>query len=107
MAKKDLPRPRKHIPQRTCVGCGQVQGKREMVRVVRTPEGRVEMDPTGKRNGRGAYLHRIRSCWDAALQGGRLAHALKVVLTDPDRHALETFAVSLPIEEIIQDLTGT
>ena len=78
-----------------------------MVRVVRTPEGRVEIDPTGKRNGRGAYIHRSRSCWDAALAGGRLAHALKVALTDPDRHVLETFAVSLPIEEIIQDLTGT
>ncbi len=106
MTKKKQPRLRKHIPQRTCVGCGQVQGKREMVRVVRTPEGRVEIDPTGKRNGRGAYVHRARTCWDAALGGGRLARALKVALTDPDRQALETFAVSLPIEEIIPDLTG-
>ena len=100
MTKKDQPKPRKHIPQRTCVGCGQVQGKREMVRVVRTPEGRVEVDLTGKRNGRGAYLHKARSCWDAAITGGRLAHALKVILLDPDRQALEVFAVSLPIEEI-------
>ncbi len=100
MTKKDQPKPRKHIPQRTCVGCGQVQGKREMVRVVRTSEGRVEVDLTGKRNGRGAYLHKARSCWDAAIMGGRLAHALKVVLLDPDRQALEAFAVSLPIEEI-------
>jgi len=100
MAKKDLPRPRKHIPQRTCVGCGQVQGKREMVRVVRTPEGRVEVDLTGKRNGRGAYIHRARSCWDAAVAGGQLAHALKIALPDPDRQTLEAFAVSLPIEEI-------
>jgi len=71
-----------------------------MVRVVRTSEGRVEVDLTGKRNGRGAYLHKARSCWDAAITGGRLAHALKVVLLDPDRQALEAFAVSLPIEEI-------
>ena len=88
------------------MGCGQVQGKREMVRVVRTPEGQVEVDPTGKRNGRGAYVHRVRSCWDAALGGGRLTRALKATLSDPDRHALETFAMSLPIEEISQDLTG-
>ncbi len=100
MTKKDQPKPRRHIPQRTCVGCGQVQGKREMVRVVRTPEGRVEVDLTGKRNGRGAYLHKARSCWDVAITGGRLAHALKVVLLDPDRQALEAFAGSLPIEEI-------
>jgi len=98
MTKKDQPKPHKHIPQRTCVGCGQVQGKREMVRVVRTPEGRVEVDLTGKRNGRGAYLHKARSCWDAAIAGGRLTHALKVVLLDSDRQALEAFVVSLPIQ---------
>jgi predicted RNA-binding protein YlxR (DUF448 family) len=101
MAKKDQPKPRKHIPQRTCVGCGRVQGKREMVRVVRTPEGRVEVDLTGKRNGRGAYIHKARSCWDAAVAGGRLAHALKIALPDPDRQTLEAFAVSLPVEEIM------
>jgi predicted RNA-binding protein YlxR (DUF448 family) len=101
VAKKEQPKPRKHIPQRTCVGCGKVQGKREMVRVVRTPEGQVEVDPTGKRNGRGAYIHRVQSCWGAALGGGRLAHALKVALPDPDRQTLEAFAISLPIEEIM------
>jgi predicted RNA-binding protein YlxR (DUF448 family) len=101
MAKKDQPKPRKHIPQRTCVGCGQVQGKREMVRVVHTPEGRVELDPSGKRNGRGAYVHKARSCWDAAIAGGRLAHALKVALSDLERQTLEAFVVSLPIEGIM------
>jgi predicted RNA-binding protein YlxR (DUF448 family) len=103
MAKKEQPRPRKHVPQRMCVGCGQVQGKREMVRVVRTPEGQVQVDPTGKRNGRGAYVHRSRACWEAALKRGGLAHALKAALSDPDRRALEEFAVSLPIEEINRD----
>jgi predicted RNA-binding protein YlxR (DUF448 family) len=70
-----------------------------MTRVVRTPKGQVEIDPTGKRNGRGAYIHRTRSCWDAALTSDRLAHALKVTLPDLDRQALEAFAASLPIEE--------
>ena len=88
------------------MGCGQVQGKREMVRVVRTLEGKVGIDPTGKSNGRGAYVHRVRSCWDAALGVGKLAHALKTTLSDADRRALETFALSLPIEEITNDLTG-
>jgi len=95
---KKQPRPRKHIPQRTCVGCGQVQGKRELARIVRTPEGRVELDPTGKRNGRGAYVHQSRACWEAALAGGRLAHALKTIISEQDRQALEAHAASLPIE---------
>ena len=99
MTQKASPQRHKHVPQRTCVGCGQVQGKREMVRVVRTPQGQVEVDPTGKRNGRGAYLHRTRLCWDAAVAGGRLAHALKVNLPEPDRQALEAFAATLPNEE--------
>lgn len=89
------------------MGCGQVQGKREMVRVVRTPEGRVEVDPTGKRNGRGAYVHRMRPCWEAALKRGSLAHALKQALSELDRQALEQYTLSLPIEEIRQDLAGS
>lgn len=69
---------RKRVPQRTCVGCGQVSGKREMVRLVRTPEGTVEIDETGKRSGRGTYLCRQRSCWQLALQKRRLEHALRL-----------------------------
>jgi hypothetical protein len=71
-----------------------VEGKRALVRVVRTPEGRVEVDPTGKRNGRGAYVHLQRSCWEAALRGG-LTHALKAQLSGDDRRALEAFAETL------------
>ena len=89
------------------MGCGQVQGKRDMVRVVRTPEGRVQVDPTGKRNGRGAYLHRDRLCWEAALKRAGLARALKVTLSEPDRQTLEEYVSSLPIEETNQDLAGT
>jgi uncharacterized protein len=108
MAKKEQPRPRKHVPQRMCVGCGQVQGKREMVRVVRAPEGRVEVDPTGKRNGRGAYIHRNRTCWEAALKRDGLAHALKVTLSELDCQTLKVYAASLPIEiqETRQDQAG-
>ena len=87
--------PGKHIPQRTCVGCGQVQGKRQMTRVVRGPDGRVQIDPTGKRSGRGAYVHERRTCWEQALRG-RLSHALKVErLSDDDRAALERHAAAL------------
>ncbi len=87
--------PGKHIPQRTCVGCGEVQGKRQLTRVVRAPDGRVQIDPTGKRNGRGAYVHERRACWEQALRG-RLSHALKAgPLSDEDRIALEQHMAAL------------
>ena len=71
MAKAKGPRP-KHVPIRTCIACRQEAGKRELVRVVRTPSGSVQVDPTGKLAGRGAYICRTRACWEQALQGQRL-----------------------------------
>ena len=53
----------KHAPQRTCVGCRTTSSKRAFVRVVRTPEGTVEVDESGRRNGRGAYLCAQATCW--------------------------------------------
>jgi uncharacterized protein len=87
-------KPVKHVPQRTCVGCHTVLPKRTLIRLVRTPEG-VMVDPTGKLNGRGAYLHNSRSCWERGLTGV-LAHALKTELTIEDRQRLEAFMNSLP-----------
>ncbi len=83
----------KHIPQRTCVGCRTVMAKRKLVRIVRTADG-VLIDPTGKRAGRGAYLHDRPACWQVGLQGG-LARALKVELTAADRDRLAAFAATL------------
>lgn len=64
------------IPQRTCVGCRQVRPKKELVRIVRTPEGLVEVDPTGKRSGRGAYICPDTRCLVLAMKGKRLDAAL-------------------------------
>ncbi len=86
----------KHVPQRTCVGCREVLPKRKMVRIVRTANG-VQVDPTGKLAGRGAYLHDRRKCWERGLKGA-LAHALKATLTADDRVRLEDFMNSLPDE---------
>ena len=83
------------VPQRTCVGCGTVRPKREMVRVIRTPEGSVVADPTGKMSGRGAYLCREASCWKAGLAKGRLERALKTPVSRADLDALSDFASSL------------
>ena len=68
--------------------------KRQLVRIVRTPNG-VQIDPTGKLAGRGAYLHDRRSCWETGLNGS-LAHALKATLTATDREQLVTFMNTLP-----------
>ena len=85
----------KQAPQRTCIACREVSGKREFVRVVRTPESRIELDLTGKKPGRGAYLHPDFTCWEQALKKGRLEAALKTKLTPDDRLQLTEFATSL------------
>lgn len=95
MAKKPVKRV-KHVPQRTCVGCRQVLSKRTLIRVVRTSEG-IQVDPSGKAAGRGAYLHSLRSCWERGLRGG-LAHALKIELTVQDRESLRVFMAGLADE---------
>jgi predicted RNA-binding protein YlxR (DUF448 family) len=72
------------------VGCREVLGKRSLIRIVRTPQG-VQVDPTGKLAGRGAYLHDQQSCWEIGLKG-TLANALKTELTAEDRERLLAFA---------------
>ncbi len=91
---KGGPRP-KHIPIRTCIGCRSSEAKRGLVRIVRTPEGRVELDPTGKKNGRGAYVHEARSCWDEALKQDRIGRALKVSPPQDDIEMLRAHAETL------------
>jgi predicted RNA-binding protein YlxR (DUF448 family) len=85
----------RQLPQRTCIACRSTSGKREFVRIVRTPAGSVEIDLTGKKAGRGAYLHPSYACWEQALKKGRLESALKVKLTPDDRLRLTEFATSL------------
>jgi uncharacterized protein len=69
-----------------------------MVRIVRTMVGVIEIDTTGKRSGRGAYVCPRRACWNAALIKGQLAHALETEISEVDRQALERYAQSLPEE---------
>ncbi|MGQ9515954.1 MAG: RNase P modulator RnpM [Anaerolineae bacterium] len=88
----------KHVPMRTCVACRQTQPKRALVRVVRTPEGQIVIDPTGKRAGRGAYLCRRRSCWELALKRGSLEHALKTTLSEEERALLREHMATMPEE---------
>lgn len=79
---------RGHTPERSCVACGQKRPKRELVRIVRTPQGQVVADPSGKLPGRGAYLCKALPCWEKALRGDRLAHVLKAAMVPQDREQL-------------------
>ncbi|MBP2017664.1 putative RNA-binding protein YlxR (DUF448 family) [Symbiobacterium terraclitae] len=83
MARGQQPKVKK-IPQRMCVGCGQMRAKKELIRIVRTPEGVIELDtsPSGKRPGRGAYLCRNPECLAKAVKGKRLERALEQPVSD-------------------------
>lgn len=67
----------RHVPMRTCIGCRAVRPKRELLRVVRTVDGQVVYDPTGKRSGRGAYFCPEAECLRRGLNAGTLSAALK------------------------------
>ena len=79
-------------PQRSCVSCGVKADKRDLVRVVRSPEGECVVDETGKRAGRGAYVCRRPGCWSGALRTPRLSRALRGDIGDGDRERLAAFA---------------
>ena len=85
----------RHVPQRTCIACRSTSAKREFVRLVRTPDGHVEVDPTGKKAGRGAYLCSQASCWELALKKDRLSLALKTKLSAEDAAGLRSYAATL------------
>jgi len=70
------------------VACRQVKPKQELVRVVRNSDGSVEVDVSGKKPGRGAYLCRTRECWEEGVKGERLEHALRATLIPENRERL-------------------
>ena len=70
----------KKIPMRMCVGCREMKEKRALIRIVRTPEGAVELDPAGKRSGRGAYVCRQAECLRRAIRQKQLERQLEVTL---------------------------
>lgn len=72
----------KKIPERSCIGCRGKFPKKELTRIVRTPEGDVKLDPTGKLNGRGAYLCPKPECLEKAYKGDRLSQALKTDVSE-------------------------
>ena len=81
----------RYMPQRSCVACGKKLSKRQLIRIVRTPQGTVLADPAGKMAGRGAYLCRSEACWTRGMAKGGLERSLKVKLSTQDRAQLLEF----------------
>lgn len=86
----------KHVPQRTCVVCRETGAKRTLTRLVRTSDAGVRVDPTGKQNGRGAYLCSQPVCWKKALDSDVLEKALRTTLTDADRQHIREAIPQIP-----------
>lgn len=72
----------KKIPTRKCVGCGEMKEKKELVRVIKTPEGDIVLDTTGRANGRGAYICNNAECFKKAQKNKGLERSLKAQIPD-------------------------
>lgn len=68
----------KKIPMRLCIGCGEMKNKREMMRILKTPEEEFVLDATGKKNGRGAYLCKSEACLSKAIKTKGLERSFKM-----------------------------
>ena len=88
----------KKIPLRQCVGCGEMKGKKDMMRVLKTTEEEICLDVTGKKNGRGAYLCRNRECLQKARKNKGLERSFKMSIPQEVYDALERGFESLDAE---------
>lgn len=77
------------------MACREVKAKQELLRLVRISDESVEVDTSGKKAGRGAYLCRVQECWEIGLKGGRLEHSLRATLTRDNREQLIKFGRDL------------
>jgi predicted RNA-binding protein YlxR (DUF448 family) len=77
----------KKIPMRTCVMCKAKKDKRDLLRIVRTPDGKLEFDPTGKKNGRGVYLCTDDACVDNIKNRKKISSALDI---EPSQEELQS-----------------
>lgn len=87
----------KKVPYRTCIGCQGKKLKRELLRIIRTPQGEVEIDITGKKSGRGTYLCYNIKCFQEAIKKRRIEKALNIELS-PE--------IILELEEKIKEMSN-
>ena len=79
----------KKQPERQCMGCNEKKLKKELIRIVRTPEGNVELDFTGKKSGRGAYICHSKTCLKKVRKSGRIGKLFECTVADEVWDALE------------------
>ncbi|MBD5471532.1 MAG: YlxR family protein [Lachnospiraceae bacterium] len=79
----------KKIPVRQCIGCGEMKSKKKMMRILKTPEDKIVLDMTGKKNGRGAYLCKQRECLVKAEKNKGLERSFKMSIPTEVYESLE------------------
>lgn len=79
----------KKVPLRKCIGCGEMKSKKELIRVIKTPEDEIVVDKTGKKNGRGAYICNSLDCLSKAVKTKALERSLKVAIPNEVYETLE------------------
>jgi predicted RNA-binding protein YlxR (DUF448 family) len=77
------------VPMRKCVGCNEKKEKKELIRILRTPEGEVVLDESGRSNGRGAYICRDAACLSKARKNRGLGRSLGIEIPDEVYERLE------------------
>ncbi len=95
MSRTGQAQPVRHIPNRTCVACREVRPKRELIRLVYTVDDTVEVDPSGKKAGRGVYLCPSADCWQMGLKKDKLERALRGRMSVENRQNLLAFGKTL------------
>lgn len=85
----DLPTKAKKVPMRMCLGCGEMKPKRELVRVVKSKDGEISLDLTGRKSGRGAYICRDVQCLKAARKARRLEKSFSCRIEDEIYNSME------------------
>jgi uncharacterized protein len=93
-AGKQQPLKPRRVPERSCIACKSTRQKRELIMIVKTENG-IEVDPTGKKNGRGAYLCADIACWQIGLKGNRIERALNGRLSQTNRQSLIEYGKNL------------
>ena len=84
-----MPQKTKKIPMRKCMGCNEVKSKRELIRIVREPDGKITLDERGKVSGRGVYICPDEACFGKAKKANRLARSLECEIPDEIYQNLE------------------
>ncbi len=93
-----------HIPVRTCIACRRTASKKDLIRLVRSTVGTIEIDDKNRMPGRGAYLCRRKECWDQALAMGRkdrIAHAFRTTVSPVNRVTLSEYSNEFLSPEVV------